>query len=121
VFTGLSALLATMNQENPKLVGQLLMADSGINADTLRDLLECEARPEPEPLVKYDHGVRHLRHFEALDEATDGVQTALKSDGVYVITGGLGALGLLFAKHILERTTQASIILTGRSRISSTT
>lgn len=117
-FTGLSALLATMTQENPKLVGQLLMVDADIDAGTLRDVLDCEARQEPEPLVRYENAVRYLRHFDALDKPSAGAQTALKSDGVYVITGGLGALGLLFAKEILARTSEANIILTGRSRIS---
>ena len=43
---------------------------------------------------------------------------AFKDHGVYLITGGLGGLGLLFAKEILEQAPQARVILTGRSALS---
>src|SRR5205085_2166392 len=40
---------------------------------------------------------------------------AFDDRGVYLITGGLGGLGLLFAKEIVARTSNARVILTGRS------
>ena len=41
-----------------------------------------------------------------------------KHDGVYLITGGLGGLGLVFANEILTRTSAARVVLTGRSELS---
>src|SRR5205085_542925 len=41
-----------------------------------------------------------------------------RDDGVYLISGGLGALGLVFAKEIVERTRQAKVVLTGRVALS---
>ncbi|WP_035094036.1 SDR family NAD(P)-dependent oxidoreductase, partial [Aquimarina macrocephali] len=35
----------------------------------------------------------------------------------YLITGGMGGLGILFTKEILKQTTHSSIILTGRSAL----
>ena len=40
-----------------------------------------------------------------------------RADASYLITGGLGGLGILFAKEILQQTTKARIILTGRSAL----
>jgi NADP-dependent 3-hydroxy acid dehydrogenase YdfG len=37
-----------------------------------------------------------------------------KEGGVYLITGGIGSLGRIFAQEILDRTTECSLILTGR-------
>ena len=42
---------------------------------------------------------------------------AFKDEGVYLITGGLGGLGVLFAQEILERTPQARVVLAGRSAL----
>ncbi|MCP5007703.1 MAG: SDR family NAD(P)-dependent oxidoreductase, partial [Planctomycetes bacterium] len=44
---------------------------------------------------------------------------AFKDKGVYVITGGLGGLGILFTREILREASDAKIILTGRSELSS--
>lgn len=41
-----------------------------------------------------------------------------KDNGVYLITGGAGSLGLLFAKEIANRAVHPAIILTGRSVLS---
>ncbi|MEM7760586.1 MAG: SDR family oxidoreductase, partial [Cyanobacteria bacterium P01_A01_bin.40] len=48
-----------------------------------------------------------------LDEVGEGA-SRLRQGGVYLITGGLGAIGLEFASH-LAKTVQAKLILTGRS------
>ncbi|MBN2533889.1 MAG: SDR family NAD(P)-dependent oxidoreductase [Spirochaetales bacterium] len=47
-------------------------------------------------------------------EIKQSKERLFKENGVYLITGGLGALGIFFARHII-RTCHATIILTGRS------
>ena len=42
--------------------------------------------------------------------------TALRMGGTYLITGGCGGLGLMFARHLAE-TRAANLILTGRSAL----
>ncbi|MCP4460723.1 MAG: SDR family NAD(P)-dependent oxidoreductase, partial [Cytophagales bacterium] len=44
-------------------------------------------------------------------------KSLLKSQGTYLITGGLGGLGLLFAEHLVKEY-KANLILTGRSPLS---
>lgn len=48
------------------------------------------------------------------DIREDAEFPALKQGGTYLITGGLGKLGLLFAKHLVENY-QANLVLVGRS------
>ncbi|MCP4295963.1 MAG: SDR family NAD(P)-dependent oxidoreductase, partial [Proteobacteria bacterium] len=40
-----------------------------------------------------------------------------KSHGMYLITGGLGGLGVLFTREILSQSKDVKVILTGRSRL----
>ena len=46
---------------------------------------------------------------------------AFQDPGVYLITGGLGALGRVFSQEILARTREARVVLTGRSALTAAT
>ncbi|MDZ8184108.1 MAG: beta-ketoacyl synthase N-terminal-like domain-containing protein [Nostoc sp. ChiSLP02] len=69
---------------------------------------------ETENIVAYRGNYRWIPTFETirLDENTPG-KTKLKQAGVYLITGGLGGIGLVLAEH-LAKTVQAKLILIGR-------
>lgn len=64
-------------------------------------------------LVGHRLGHRWLQHFEAL-AAAELPTPPLRQGGVYVLTGGLGALGLRTAEY-LARECQARLVLLGRS------
>jgi acyl transferase domain-containing protein len=68
-----------------------------------------------EPVVAYRKGRRWIQTFEAvqLEDAAEGV-SSLRRSGVYLITGGLGKIGLVLAE-CLARTARAKLVLTGRS------
>lgn len=65
-----------------------------------------------EPYIAYRNGRRWEKRWEpiALGKVTEGV----RQGGTYLITGGLGGLGLTFADH-LARSAHAKLILVGRS------
>jgi non-ribosomal peptide synthase protein (TIGR01720 family) len=65
-------------------------------------------------IVAYRGYHRWIQTFEAipLDERIAG-KTKLREGGVYLITGGLGDIGLVLAEH-LAKTLQAKLILIGR-------
>ncbi|WP_193197118.1 type I polyketide synthase [Nostoc sp. MG11] len=65
-------------------------------------------------IVAYRGYHRWIQTFETvrLDESTPG-KTKLKPGGVYLITGGLGGIGLVLAEY-LAKTVQAKLILIGR-------
>ncbi|WP_139488194.1 SDR family NAD(P)-dependent oxidoreductase [Brevibacillus dissolubilis] len=65
--------------------------------------------------IRYENGERYIRQYkEATPASLSGI--APKQHGVYLITGGAGALGLLFARY-LAKNYQAKLVLTGRSEL----
>lgn len=62
--------------------------------------------------VRYEAGTRLVRHFERARPAAR--QRVLRSGGTYVITGGLGALGRIFARRLCSEF-KAKVALLGRS------
>ncbi len=93
-----------------------LSADPG-----LADRLLGEAAGLPgETVVAYRGAHRWVQVFEPvhLDAVeSGGRESRLREQGVYLITGGLGGLGLAVAGH-LARTCRARLVLVGRSPLS---
>ncbi|HWP42126.1 MAG TPA: SDR family NAD(P)-dependent oxidoreductase, partial [Blastocatellia bacterium] len=69
----------------------------------------------PDPSVALRRSYRWVQTFEParVDRAMDG-SPRLREGGVYLITGGLGKIGLILARH-LAKTVKARLILTGRT------
>jgi amino acid adenylation domain-containing protein len=65
-----------------------------------------------EPVVAYRGGYRWVQSFERMTADDDAPE--LRRGGTYLITGGLGAIGLALARH-LARTRGARLALLGRS------
>src|SRR5213594_535681 len=119
LLAGLSGLLKTAALENPQFIGQLILAPALTTDDELAKWLQAE-QPRPlDTLIRYDeHGGRHVSRWEVVPEDPETPPIAFKDDGVYLITGGLGGLGVVFAREILEQTREARLVLTGRSALS---
>jgi amino acid adenylation domain-containing protein len=68
-----------------------------------------------DPLVAYRGSHRWVQSFEPLRlERPEGPVPALREGGAYLITGGLGGVGLVLARH-LAGTARAKLALIGRS------
>jgi acyl transferase domain-containing protein len=68
-----------------------------------------------EPVAAYRGGSRWVQRFEAVRiDATGEEMPRLRSHGNYLITGGLGGLGLTLAEH-LAQSVKARLVLLGRS------
>ncbi|HZP67906.1 MAG TPA: SDR family NAD(P)-dependent oxidoreductase, partial [Rudaea sp.] len=66
-------------------------------------------------VIAYRGGKRWLRAFEPVRlTAPSRAPALLRRDGVYLITGGLGGIGLALAEHLAEAV-QAKLVLVGRS------
>lgn len=79
-----------------------------------RILIEAETNAS-EPVVAYRGGHRWVQTFEHVRVAPPPVKNArLRDGGVYLITGGFGGLGRVFARDIAAKT-KGKIILTGRT------
>ncbi|GEM_PF-2228885 len=75
------------------------------NNSTARGPVDCE--------VQYSGGRRQIRKFFEID-AAPAVASPFRKNAVYLITGGMGGLGLMFARHWASRHA-ARLVLTGRS------
>jgi non-ribosomal peptide synthase protein (TIGR01720 family) len=76
---------------------------------------ELEAGAQDE-VVAYRGYDRWVQTYEAtpLAEANEAMDQQLREGGVYLVTGGLGGIGLTLAKH-LARAVRAKLVLTSRS------
>lgn len=84
-------------------------------ARTLSLLLDELAAPSSEAEVAFRRGRRWVRDFQAVKlEASDGRAERLREGGTYLITGGLGGIGLTLAED-LARSFRAKLALLGRS------
>ncbi|MEH2283674.1 MAG: SDR family NAD(P)-dependent oxidoreductase [Nostoc sp.] len=72
---------------------------------------------QTEDIVAYRGSHRWIQSFEQVRlEQSIADKTKLREGGVYLITGGLGGIGLVLAEH-LAHTVQAKLILVGRKSI----
>ena len=79
-------------------------------------LKELERKSE-DKIIAYRGNSRWVETFEPVRlEKPSQEKLPFKQGGVYLITGGLGGIGLVFAEH-LAKTRQAKLILIGRSAL----
>jgi amino acid adenylation domain-containing protein len=83
--------------------------------DNLVENVAAEILGSGESLVAYRGGHRWVRVFERLELQPDSsAPVSLRDRGVYLLTGGLGKIGLAVAAY-LTRTVRARLVLVGRS------
>ncbi|ATF14554.1 non-ribosomal peptide synthetase [Brevibacillus brevis X23] len=115
-FSALSGLLKTAQLENPKLIGQLIEVMAEVNPADLVQKLKQNSNDEKSKHIRYQDGKRWVSGWTEM-KSSGQAEHVWKEDGVYLITGGAGGLGLIFAKEIAERTKGATVIITGRSSL----
>lgn len=119
----INGFVRSLRLENPKFDAKVLeIRQDTPDPDPTADLVlaELHAGVQEDITVRYEHGVRSLRVLKKMDlAAQQGTRVpgiALKQNGVYLITGGAGGLGLIFAEF-LAKECQAKLVLTGRSSL----
>ena len=117
ILAGLSGLLKTASLENPQFFGQVILVPGEISTEELGWRLQQEKGGRVEPLVRYQQEDRQVLSWTELAEAPQQTEEAFRDAGVYLITGGLGALGVVFAKEILLRARGSRVVLTGRKAL----
>ena len=112
-------LCKVLPQEYPNIscrgVDIVLPDPQSRRTEQLLDLLAAELlAPPADPVVAYRDGQRWVQGFEPVRLDDGGSAARLRERGVYMITGGLGGIGLEIAGY-LARTVQARLALIGRS------
>ncbi|HSI50907.1 MAG TPA: SDR family NAD(P)-dependent oxidoreductase, partial [Ideonella sp.] len=112
-LAGLGGMLRTAQAENPRITGQVIGVQPG--QDLAQAVLDnCGSNAQQ---VRYtSSGERETAAWTELSMAADAA-LPWKSHGVYLITGGAGGLGLIFAREIARHARNAVLILTGRSAL----
>jgi acyl transferase domain-containing protein/aryl carrier-like protein len=81
------------------------------------DAIIAELPKHDQSSVALRNGFRWLRTFEPVRIGQSAsTESLLRERGVYLITGGFGAIGSTLAEHLV-RTVRARLILTGRSSV----
>ncbi len=127
-YLGLSGFFKTLNQEKPSFNGRVVQVDRD-DLDYLNYVIEQEFfDPQKSNDIAYINNKRYIRSFEDCNavlkretqyqplQNLNNEDAKFIENGVYVITGGLGALGLIFARHLLSNY-NAKVYLTGRSTL----
>ncbi|PYD40058.1 polyketide synthase [Serratia plymuthica] len=120
----LCGVLKTARLENGRFIGQLIELEATARADEINDRLR-ESSLVPEDIhIRYGgegrqvlswREVHSLTGTSAVSPASGAVRIPWKERGVYLITGGAGGLGLIFATEIARQTRGSRLILTGRT------
>lgn len=117
LYGAVSGLSKTICLENPKLYIKTIQIQSESTL-SLEKIIITEFEIEEEDEICYTHEGRFIKRLkeENIDKITVTKQVPFRNKGVYLITGGMGGLGLIIARH-LARTLHANLVLVGRSKI----
>ncbi|BBB93441.1 MAG TPA: SDR family NAD(P)-dependent oxidoreductase [Methylomusa anaerophila] len=117
LFAGLAGLLKTAQIENPKLSGQLIEVEAGENSARITEILQENSRNPWDHHIRYQGGKRYVAGWRGTEVSPAAANPPWKDRGVYLITGGAGGLGRIFAGEIARKVKDATLILTGRSAL----
>ena len=115
LFCALSGILKTAQIENPKLCGQLIGVEPENGIDGVVEKLKENSREPIDKEIKYQTNQRWVHGWKEVEVSDRELNIPWKEQGIYLLTGGAGGLGLLFAKEIAERSKNVTLILIGRS------
>ncbi|RBL89851.1 non-ribosomal peptide synthetase [Chitinophaga flava] len=109
-----TGLFKTFQLGNHQLSGQVLGIDTlDMPADALLNMLAFEAQTR-DIAVRYINKQREINVLKTAP-ASPSSAISLKEGGVYLITGGTGGLGKIFASYLSQQGKNIRLILTGRS------
>ncbi|MHC6529717.1 beta-ketoacyl synthase N-terminal-like domain-containing protein [Vibrio proteolyticus] len=111
LFNGLIKVIA---QEVSKCCPRLIELDDHSSREQICEIISQELYADDAHLmVKRTPQERFDKCYKPLERNEAPISSPFKKQGVYLITGGLGDLGLLFAEHLVTHY-DAKVILSGR-------
>lgn len=114
LLVGLTGIIKTTQYENPNFIGQLIEVDCIENAGQLINILKENSRISIDNHIVIKKNKRYVSENKEI-EFCGKKYIPWKDKGVYIITGGMGGLGLIFAKEIACKVKDPVLILLGRS------
>ncbi|WP_193217115.1 SDR family NAD(P)-dependent oxidoreductase [Bacillus thuringiensis] len=117
VLAGLYGILKTAKLENPRFNGQIIEMEKDESVSSITERLAAN-RFYSDAHIRYKEGnrfVTKLKEINCVQPVVD--MPPWKDDGVYLLTGGAGGLGKIFAAEIARTVKNATLIIVGRSII----
>jgi acyl transferase domain-containing protein/pimeloyl-ACP methyl ester carboxylesterase/aryl carrier-like protein len=104
------------SREHPQLWGGLIALDPTQSAEQNADSLIAQIwKPDGEDQVAFHEGVRSVARLERRQQPEPAEPLRIVPDATYLITGGLGGLGLRVARWLVDRGAR-SLVLCGREQ-----
>ena len=111
-YAAVGGFAKTLLTESTKLVCKTIAFSA---VDDVADIIATEFHTADSVEIRYRDGQRRIRRLvETVPVPFDMTALPLKEKGIYLLTGGAGGLGLMFAEFLAERV-NADLVLTGRS------
>ncbi|MGB0524620.1 MAG: SDR family NAD(P)-dependent oxidoreductase, partial [Flammeovirgaceae bacterium] len=115
----IAALLKTVQQENPQLHCRSLHLPAAMAfKPQLEEVITAHSTPYTHSIIQ-ESGIAACRSWQPVENAQSSIPW--KSNKVYLISGGVGKLGLQIAEEIANTTQGCTLVLFGRSRLSPAT
>jgi len=105
----------TLSKESPDINLKVIRINAAADSFDLAGTVTNEfGQDNDHSEIMYTDDQRLIKKQAEIPSEDQREKLPLKKDGVYLITGGLGGLGLIFANYLAEKC-QPALILTGRS------
>lgn len=111
---GIAGLLRTAQLENPLLSAQIIHVTDDLDSAKAIDMILKEDGSKKH--IRYLDGARWVKMWSPVPKEQERSLT-FRNGGAYVITGGLGVLGMALTEEIVRNTKDAAVLLLGRSAI----
>ncbi|MCX8131442.1 MAG: SDR family NAD(P)-dependent oxidoreductase [Clostridia bacterium] len=118
LLSGLSGLLRTAQLENPLLTGQLIEVEAWENSEVIAGKLMDSSLCPDDHRIRYQEGKRWVLDWREAEASQNLPPIPWKDGCLYLIAGGSGDLGMIFAAEIARQVRTPTLILTGRSPLS---
>lgn len=115
LYGALDGMLKTAAAENPLIQAKIIEIDRNTSSEKLTAVSEKEKQDTDSRHVVYRNHGRYTEAYRRLEPKANSA-SPWKDGGVYLITGGAGGLGCIFAEEIASKSSGSVLILTGRSQ-----
>ncbi|WP_052410222.1 SDR family NAD(P)-dependent oxidoreductase [Paenibacillus durus] len=118
----ISGFIRSLRQENPRFIYKsvaVAASNAKLDSQQIRHIAEQEwsASTDKAIEISYEGKSRYTQAVREIEpQRLQKQESPFIKGGSYLITGGLGGLGYLFAAH-MARKVQAKLVLTGRSAL----
>lgn len=115
-LAGVVAMIRSISREHPAFRGQVLVLTDRPATRNLAEQLKKATGAPAGSCLKATGKDLSLEVWEEVSTAPEPASLPWKSDGVYLITGGTGGLGIALGRQIIKTVPGATVVLASRNQ-----